>query len=208
MDTNAPIAFLPGMGASADFWKPAALLMRSDRAHTFHSWPGLGDEPPSPAVNDPADLVKLVEEGLHEPTDIVAQSMGGVIAIRLALQRPELVRRLVLATTSGGIPMQEHGALDWRISYRSNHPDAPQWHFSDWGDYTDRLHEITVPVLLLWGDNDPISPVKVGLKLKQLLPRADLNIIEGGHHDLARTHARQVSVLIEDFLAAPFSSLT
>lgn len=201
MDTKAPIAFLPGVGASADFWKPVAQFMRRGCAHIFHSWPGLGDEPPSPTVKDPADLVSLVADAIREPVDLVAQSMGGVIAIRLALQRPDLVRRLVLATTSGGISIHEHCAEDWRTSYRSEYPNAPQWLYSDWGDLTQHLPNIAIPVLLIWGDSDTISPVGVGLKLQQLLPNADFHIIEGGTHDLARTHAQQVSILIEDFLA-------
>lgn len=201
MDTRAPIAFLPGVGANADFWKPAARAMRRDCGHTFHSWPGLGNEPPSPAVAGPTDLVRLVADGICEPTDLVAQSMGGVIAIRLALQRPDLVRRLVLVTTSGGIPMAEHGAQDWRISYRSAYPNAPAWLYSDWGDQTERLPDIRIPVLLIWGDSDPISPVSVGAKLERLIPGAVLKIVKGGAHDLAISHASEVASLVDFFLA-------
>ena len=201
MSRKVPIAFLPGVGASADFWKPAAQAMRRGCRHTFHSWPGLGDEPPSPPVNGPADLVKLVADGIREPTDVVAQSMGGVIAIQLALERPDLVRKLVLATTSGGISMAEHGAEDWRTSYRSEYPDAPSWLYSDWGDQTDRLPSISAPVLLIWGDRDSISPVSVGKRLQCLIPGAVLKVISGGAHDLARSHASKVAGLIETFLA-------
>jgi pimeloyl-ACP methyl ester carboxylesterase len=201
MKTKTPIAFLPGVGASADFWKPVAQAMPRDRDYTFHSWPGLGNEAPSPAVNSPGDLVKLVIDDLDEPTDLVSQSMGGVIAVQVALQRPDLVRRLVLATTSGGVPMADHKAEDWRTSYRNEYPNAPPWLYSDWGDLTERLMGISIPVLLIWGDSDPISPISVGERLEQLIPGAVLKIVKGGAHDLARSHVSEVATLIDTFLS-------
>jgi poly(3-hydroxyoctanoate) depolymerase len=40
---------------------------------------------PSPAVNGFEDLVGLVLERLDGTVDLVAQSMGGVVALRVAL---------------------------------------------------------------------------------------------------------------------------
>ncbi|WP_308495393.1 alpha/beta fold hydrolase [Duganella aceris] len=56
--------------------------------------------------------------------------------------------------------------------------------------------------LLLWGDADPVSPVKVGEKLAACLPHADLQIFKGADHDLAYTHAAQVAGLIDRHLSA------
>jgi pimeloyl-ACP methyl ester carboxylesterase len=44
-----------------------------------------------------------VVQYIDEPTALIAQSMGGVIAARAALERPDMVTRLVLSVTSGGI---------------------------------------------------------------------------------------------------------
>lgn len=194
------IAFLTGAGGSAEFWHPVGNLLRPERKQTFHSWPGLGNEPASPLVKSVDDLADLVTATLCEPTDLVTQSMGGVIAMRLALATPALVRRLVLTGTSGGISLAGHGAEDWRASYRQEFPAAPGWLYSDWGDVTASLGRIDHPVLLLWGDCDPISPVSVGQKLQALLSNAELHVLKGGGHDLARTHARAVAGLIERFL--------
>jgi pimeloyl-ACP methyl ester carboxylesterase len=57
-----------------------------------------------------------------------------------------------------------------------------------------------MPVLFLWGDADPISPVKVGEKLAALLPHANLHIFAGADHDLAYTHAAEVAALIDQHL--------
>jgi pimeloyl-ACP methyl ester carboxylesterase len=42
-----------------------------------------------------------------------------------------------------------------------------------------------MPVLLLWGGADPISPPAAGRKLLELLPSAELCVIEGGDHAFA-----------------------
>src|SRR5829696_3351243 len=49
-----------GAGASPDFWKPVGALLPPDWSKEYFGWPGLGDEPPDPAVNGMDDLVRLV----------------------------------------------------------------------------------------------------------------------------------------------------
>jgi pimeloyl-ACP methyl ester carboxylesterase len=70
----------------------------------------------------------------------------------------------------------------------------------DCTELSTRLHEITVPVLLIWGDSDPISPVAVGERLAELLPRSELVVLNGGTHDLAFERADEVAALIERHL--------
>ncbi|GGY08012.1 hypothetical protein GCM10007386_43110 [Pseudoduganella dura] len=78
--------------------------------------------------------------------------MGGVIAIRVALARPDLVTHLILAATSGGMDVTGLGAEDWRPFVRSDHPALPGWFLDDREDLTERLSELRMPVLLLWGE--------------------------------------------------------
>ena len=101
--------FLPGASGSAAFWRPVAAHAQLEGV--FFSWPGLGREPPQPDINSINDLAGLVAREITEPVSIVAQSMGGVIAMKLALTFPNLVKRLVLAVTSGGVPVADLGAL-------------------------------------------------------------------------------------------------
>jgi len=44
--------------------------------------------------------------------------MGAYISLKLALARPDLVRRLVLVVATAGVDMSRHGAHDWRASDR------------------------------------------------------------------------------------------
>jgi len=67
-------------------------------------------------------------------------------------------------------------------------------------DLTPRLSEVRVPVLLLFGDADAISPVRVGERLAELLPNAELVVLAGGTHDLIVERAADALPHIERFL--------
>lgn len=197
----AKILFLPGAGASPDFWKPVGALLPADWQKEYFGWPGLGDQPPDPAVEGIDDLISTVAAKMDGPVDLVAQSMGGVIAARLAIDRPQNVRRLVLTVTSAGIDMAGLGASDWRESYRKSFPHAMPWITEPRAATLLPVEQIVAPTLLLWGDSDPISPTAVGRHLQSRVANSRLHIVGGGDHDLARTHAAEVAPLIERHLA-------
>jgi pimeloyl-ACP methyl ester carboxylesterase len=196
------VLFLPGSGASPDFWKPAGGRLPATWAKEYFGWPGLGRQPPDPSINGLDDLVAMVVARMDSPVDLVAQSMGGVIAARIALAHPQLVRRLVLTVTSGGVDMAAFGASDWRAAYRAAFPDAAEWIYEPRAAAPLPVERITAPTLLVWGDADPISPVAVGRHLQKRLPDARLEVIAGGDHDVAQTHAAEVARLIVDHLTA------
>jgi len=183
--------FLPGASGSASFWKPVADAARLEG--TFFSWPGLGGEPADPDVNSIDDLIARVAHEITEPVNLVAQSMGGYIAIQLALAMPGLVKRLVLAVTSGGLPVVDLGGADWHGDYFAAFPQAAMWIAEPVADLSAQIPSIAAPTLLLWGDADPISPVAVGQRLLALLPNARLSVLSGADHDLAQTHAEGVA---------------
>ena len=196
------ILFLPGAGASPDFWKPVGRLLPADWPKEFFGWPGLGDQPHDPAVKGIDDLVRMVASKIDGPVDLVAQSMGGVIAARLAVEQPQRVRRLVLTVTSGGVDMPGLGASDWRADYRTSFPGAAAWITEVAASPGLPVERIAAPTLLLWGDADPISPTAVGRHLESRIANARLHVVRGGGHDLAQTHAREVAPLIEAHLTA------
>jgi pimeloyl-ACP methyl ester carboxylesterase len=168
------LLFLPGASGNTDFWRPVANGLQHRGQRKFLAWPGFGGVPSEPSVNGISDLVARVVTSISGPVDLLAQSMGGVIAIRAALQKPDLVRHLVLSVTSGGLDVAALGAEDWRSMFLAHNPKLPRWFTDEREDLTDRLGELSLPVLLLWGDADPISPVSVGRRLAELLPRAEL----------------------------------
>jgi len=192
--------FLPGAGASAAFWRPVADRLDLDRRRRFFAWPGLGNEPHDENVRGLDDLVSMVLSEIDGPADLIAQSMGGLVAVRVALAAPGKVRRLVLTAASGGVPMSDLGAADWRAEYQREFPAAALWITEVHEDLSSRLASISAPCLLLCGDADAISPPSVGRRLCELLPDARLHIVQGGDHDLAQTHAAEVAILIREHL--------
>ena len=189
--------FLPGAIGNGAFWRPVAERLPQGQPRHFLSWPGLGAEPPDSAISSLDDLVRLVLAKLDAedgPADLVGQSMGALVAVKATLAAPSKVRRLVLTATSAGVPIE--GAQDWRPLYRDLFPHAGQWIGDPQPDLSAKIKTIAAPTLLLWGDQDPISPVSVGRTLLSLLPAATLEVIEGGGHDLAAIHADKVASLI------------
>ena len=194
------VLFLPGAGGSADFWRPVARRLPEAWDKVLFAWPGLGDEPADPAINGIGDLVRLVTARIDEPVDLVAQSIGGVIACRIALDRPAVVRRLVLAVTSAGVDMAQFAAADWRADYRRQFPHAAAWITQQRAAEDLPVERIAAPTLLIWGDADPISPLAVGRHLERRLPRAKLHVVQGGDHGLASDRAELVAALIAEHL--------
>jgi pimeloyl-ACP methyl ester carboxylesterase len=198
----ARLLFLPGASGDPRFWQPVAerLVHPAERIH--FGWPGFGPTPPDPAVNGIDDLVTRVTSEIERPTALIAQSMGGIIAMRAALAKPELVTHLVVTATSGGIDLDGLDAQDWRPAFHAANPLLPRW-FADYTeDLTPKLRAIHAPALLLWGDADPISPVAVGRRLASLLPHAKLHVFPGGSHDLASELAGDVALLVDAHLGA------
>jgi len=195
------LLFLPGTGADPNFWRPIGDLLPAEWSKTYFGWPGLGHQPAHPEVNSLESLVGWVETRLgSEPVDLLAQSLGGLIAMTLALRHPKLIRRIVLSVTSAGVDMAQFGSAEWRDSYHRNYPDAAAWVRDVYADLSPQLARLMQPVLLIWGDEDPISPVAVGRYLQGLLPNAQLHIVKGGDHDVVYDRADEVAPLIERHL--------
>ncbi len=94
-----PLLLLHGFGGAAwNFTELAELL--AGRRLLIPDLPGHGKSEPLPAPSI-AGFAEAVAGLLDEPAVVVGHSMGGVVALRLAERRPELVRGLVLAAPAG-----------------------------------------------------------------------------------------------------------
>ena len=195
------LIFLPGASGNTATWEPLAGRLSHPGRREFVAWPGFGGAPPHPGVDGIDDLVDRVSEMVSGPTVLFAQSMGGVVALRVAHRRSEAVQALVLSVTSGGVDVAGLGGLDWRPWFLEAHPEAPSWFVDERQDLTERLSEVRAPTLLLFGDADPISPVAVGERLAGLLPTADLVVVPGGTHDLVTERASEILPHVERHLA-------
>jgi pimeloyl-ACP methyl ester carboxylesterase len=148
-------------------------------------------------VNGFDDLVRLADAQLPASNfTLVAQSFGGAIALALTLKNGARVESLVLTTTAAGLDVAALGAQDWRPAYRAEYPDAAAWLYDARPNYEAQMPTLPTRTLLIWGDDDPISPVAVGRHLHSRLPRSKLHVISGGTHALAVDRASEVAPLI------------
>jgi pimeloyl-ACP methyl ester carboxylesterase len=205
MTVTPVLLFLPGASGNTRFWERVSARLQHEGERIFFGWPGFGGVPEDPSVRGFDDLVGRVLNVLDadptRPVDVLAQSMGGAIALHAVLQRTSRVRRLVLSATSGGVDVSALGGIDWRPGFAEQFPTAPSWLATHRSDLSEQVRTLDIPTLLLWGDADPISPIAVGEHLQTLLPNASLRVIAGGDHDLVDTHADVVAPYIDAHLA-------
>ncbi len=102
--TGPTVVFIHGQpGSGADWW-PVAELLTDDHHVLAPDRPGWGNHP-RPATTLLGNADSLVRMLGHEPPDaplvIVGHSLGGGIALELALGWPELVGALVLVSSVG-----------------------------------------------------------------------------------------------------------
>jgi len=180
--------------------RPIAERLALGRETIVCEYPGLGGAAPDPRLRTMADLQAQLLGQLPPRFDLVTMSMGGVLALRIALEHPGRLRKLVLMATSGGVDVAALGGADWRDNLREQQPNGPPWFVDDRTDVTPQLARIPHPTLLVYGDADPIAPPGVGRLLQRNLPNARLEILPGATHDLEIEQPAAIAALIEAHL--------
>ena len=98
-----PLLLIHGLGSSARDWElQVPVFAQNYRVVAFDvRGHGRSDKPPGPYsiplfADDAAALIRALDIA---PTHVVGISMGGMIALQLAVSAPELVRSLVVVNT-------------------------------------------------------------------------------------------------------------
>ncbi|NNH78857.1 alpha/beta hydrolase [Acinetobacter sp. ANC 5380] len=194
------IVFLPGASGNIEFWNPLIDFLPRHYEKEVIGYPGFGNVPDNTNIKNFRDLQNDVTSKINSKSILIAQSMGGIFAVNKAFTDPSLIKGLVLIATSGGIDLTPFNVQDWRTEYQEQYPRYPKWFMTTNVNYEEYLEKINIPTLLIWGDDDPISPINVGKYLNTILKDSKLKIIKDGKHDLAEKHAKEVSLYINQFL--------
>ena len=64
-------------------------------------------------------------------------------------------------------------------------------------DLSDVLPLVAVPTLLLWGELDARSPLRVAHEFAEAIPRAELVVVEGAGHMSPLEEPQQVNAVCE-----------
>src|SRR5579872_7161239 len=194
-----PLVLIPGL--ATDVSEYGRIIAGLSRGYTVIALDNRGagrtDRPDIPysiemMADDTASLLTMLGIG---QAHIVGTSMGGRIALALALQHSTLVRSLVLVSTGAKVPppnWHRRLLLDVmpRLSLlrggsrkypRPYYAFARQREASRSYDCTDRLGEIHVPTLILHGKNDGLVPYRLAEEMHARIPHSKMVAFPGGH---------------------------
>jgi pimeloyl-ACP methyl ester carboxylesterase len=160
--------------------------------------------------------IKVLEQLDVSKAHLVGWSDGGIVALLVALRRPELVDRLVLIGTNfhfGGIHELELGDAPPVVlleSYAARSPDGAD-HFSVVAEKfiamvtteptlaTEDLARLEHPTLVLVGDDDMVR-LDHTVALYEALPAGRLCVVPGASHAVVIEHPQLVATIITNFL--------
>lgn len=217
------ILFLPGYASDMEGTKAVALdelarakgqaMLRLDYSGTGSSGGRFEDGTLALWIEE---ALAAIDRLLHGPLVLVGSSMGGWIALHLALLRPELIRALVgIAAapdfTDWGFSEAQKAALKsaGRLEEPNPYGPEPQLFTRAFWQSGDRLRllesEIAIDckVRLLHGEADLEVPLDIAFRLMRALRSSDvqLDVLKGGGHRLSEPHEiRAILRTVEDLL--------
>jgi pimeloyl-ACP methyl ester carboxylesterase len=165
-------------------------------------FPGFEGTPFHAGVETRQALARLIAEFhgnvVKTRCDVMGWSFGGCVALWLALERPQLVERLVLECPAGLI------SIDPRIK-RVNRALLEHYGAEDGKDYAlvGRVGEIGHSTLILQGADDGTIPPASAAFLQATLGNASLVTIAQAGHDLEMDQPARVLAAAREFLAQP-----
>ena len=171
-----------------------------------------------------ADTIEFIAEIVGAPAHLVGWSDGGIVALLVAIVRPDLVRKVVAAAANfkpgleiGMGEMLEEMTPDnpefgmFKAMYEAATPDgADHWpvvlgklrdlYASAEPDISDDdLGSISAPTLVMSGDDDVI-PLEHTVALYRAIPRSELVVVPGTSHALFMEKSPLVNRIILDFV--------
>jgi pimeloyl-ACP methyl ester carboxylesterase len=151
-----PIVLVHGLGGCAANWVDVAPRLAARRRVLVPELPGHGLSTPLPAVPNLAvfadRLATVAEREQLLPAAFVGHSLGGVVALRLALRRPDAVSALVLVNGAGISSTTRRARYGLRILGII----GPRRLVAPWADSVAGSPFLRYAVFGRWGAADPL----------------------------------------------------
>jgi len=218
------IIFLHGWGHTAELWRGIAEKLEHCGATEVWDLPGFGKEPLVSAEWGIGDYADWVSKKIGESSDeivLIGHSFGGRVASLLASRKPQYLRAIVLV----GAPCIYRPSIIIRlksaiasivkpivpVSIRRMLITEDLRSAEDSGigrvfrnavtnDQTSSLPMISVPTLLLCGENDDAAPVAMAKEIQSLIPGSTLTVLPGVGHNVHIDNPILTYGVIERFL--------
>ena len=230
------LIFIHGSGDSGAVWEPLLALLPGVEALAF-DLPGHGARVAEPgpermSVRDYAEDVyqTLTARGVDGGV-VIGHSLGGAIALRLAVDHPGFARRIVLVGSGARLRVApqflevaraagpEGAPALTEMSFAPGHeerahafqaaraPTAPGMLYRDLAacdefDMMGEVASITQPALLIVGDADRMTPPKYAEFLHQRLPDSQLTVIPGAGHYVQIERPEAVASALREWLSS------
>ncbi|TAN27489.1 MAG: alpha/beta fold hydrolase, partial [Actinomycetota bacterium] len=143
--------------------------------------------------------------------DVVGISLGGRIALELALGHPSMVRKLVLVSTSARPYRTWFTSLVFDVIHRLPvlRGSQPRFAFdrqreaSSSYDCTNRLPEVSATTLILGGKRDRFSPMELQEELHRKISGSEFQSFNGGHLSFMMGEREKFLEVMESWLEEP-----
>jgi pimeloyl-ACP methyl ester carboxylesterase len=239
---GTPLVLVHGLGARGEDW---AAMIPALAAKGFHVYVpdllgyGRSQKPDvSYSISLQEQTVAQFMQVMHVPrADVGGWSMGGWVAMKLALDHPEMVDRLIVYDSAGiyfpatfgpelftpsdpagvrkliailtpkprNVPDFAAEAMVRKLQRNAwvvNRSTASMINGRDLLDF--RLHNISQPMLIVWGAQDELIPLASGETIHRDVPQSVLNIVQGcGHLAPAECAVPVIESTVEFLRAEP-----
>ncbi len=183
---GAPLVLLHGGVGGIDMFGPNLAALARDRQVIAVDFQGHGHtsdiDRPLRYESMADDIAALMEFLGVEKADVMGHSLGGGIALNLAIRHRHLVRKLVLSSTAF---RQDAWYPEIQAAFAQMGPEAAQWINQsplaslypevDWGvlftkigeletrayDYSEDVAALPMPTLLVFADTDSVPPREI-----------------------------------------------
>jgi pimeloyl-ACP methyl ester carboxylesterase len=219
--------FIHGAGGSASAW---SLQEPRFEGCVVVALPGHPTGTAYASVGGYAEWAAHVLHDIPGPRVVVGHSMGGAVALQLALDHPHLVDGLVIIASGARLFVPEAAFDLARTNFpaecerllRKGWPQADDATIAgevaqmvevgqhtvlqDYAaclgfDVVDRLGEIRVPTLVISGDQDALTPLSLATELLEGIGQSVGVVVPEAGHWVMKEHPSTVALLISGFLA-------
>lgn len=221
------ILCLHGWGGRTESLRPICNILKGMFTIYSLDLPGFGRSflPPfSWQTSDYGLFIKaFLEHFKIQRPDIIGHSFGGKIALWIAANYPDLIKRLVLISPSGlkkkrrlgyyfkvfigkiakGLPFNLKDMIYEKIGsddYKASGRMKPTLLKVLKEDFRPLLSKILAKTLIIWGENDKETPLYQGKIMEKEIKDAKLEIIKDSGHFCYLEKPQYVSSIIFDFL--------
>jgi len=211
-----PLLMLHGWGGNSLSFMAAASALEAKYRTLSPDLPGFGFSEPPPQAWGSSDYAhvaaSLIKAAEFESAFVLGHSRGGTIAVALATEHPELVRKLVIVSSpivrlppeadvrrsslsysmargvAKLVPPLRGRVLEWArnrfgsADYRAAGPMRSTMVKVVNEDWRPALAAVKAPVLLIWGTEDTEVPLRVAEEAMTEIPDARLVTLEGAGH--------------------------